>query len=54
MSLRSLKSNRIRYKNTLDKELSIGNDLLVKQRLCRCKGFCLEARCMYTKIVKLL
>ena len=34
MSLRSLKSNRTRYKNTLDKELSIGNALLEENKDC--------------------
>ena len=34
MSLRSLKSNRTRYKNTLDKELSIGNALLEENKEC--------------------
>ena len=34
MSLRSLKSNRTRYKNTLDKELSRGNALLKEDKDC--------------------
>ena len=44
MSLRSLKSNRTRYKNTLEKELAIGNSLLAEDKdRINLKDFVLKA-----------
>ena len=44
MSLRSLKSNRTRYKHTLEKELAIGNSLLAEDKdRINLKDFALKA-----------
>ena len=44
MSLRSVKSNRTRYRNTLEKELAIGNSLLAEDKdRINLKDFVLKA-----------